>query len=280
MSPTRKVQHNEARRKRKPEPEPHMTMAAMPETFADMLRFQPEVRRRLKLPDWLKFFLPYARKDQASLTELERERFLCAFNVLNNNGTLGLLVDIHGNPTYQPHSTQRFLPWHRIYLLKLEQALQAIHPDVTLPYWDWTQASEQAIPPWLASFTPTVITPTQTINVTRFPQSASSLATIASNTPNALAQADFTNFTSLLQGIHNSVHVWVGGSMGSVPTAPADPIFWMHHCNIDRLWWQWQKKPGNASKHPVLSGAAAVMDPWPNTEVDTRSIVALSYTYV
>ena len=28
----------------------------------------------------------------------------------------------------------------------------------------------------------------------------------------------------------NSVHVWVGGSMGSIPTAPADPIFWVHPC--------------------------------------------------
>ncbi len=114
--------------------------------------------------------------------------------------------------------------WHRIYLIQLEQALRSIHPDVTLPYWDWTQTSEQSIPGWLNGFLPTVVTPTQTINVTRFPQSGVSLATIASNTPNALAQGDFTSFTSLLQGIHNSVHVWVGGSMGSVPTTPANPL--------------------------------------------------------
>ncbi len=268
-----------SKRKPKPMPEPQM-MAAMPDSFAEMLRLQPDVRRRLKLPDWLVFKLPYARKDQAALTDLERERFLCAFNVLNNNGTLGQLVDIHGDITHQPHTTQRFLPWHRIYLLKFEQALRAIHPDVSIPYWDWTQASEQSIPAWLAGVLPTVVTPTQTINVTRFPQSSASLATIASNTPTTLAQTDFTSFTSMLQGIHNSVHVWVGGSMGSVPTAPADPIFWMHHCNIDRLWWVWQKTPGNAGKNPILSGAAAVMDPWPNTEADTRDIVSLGYTYV
>ncbi len=257
-----------------------MMLAAMPDSFADMLRFQPDVRRRLKLPPWLQFILPYSRKDQATLTDVERERFLCAFNVLKNNGTLGALGDIHGDSSHQPHSTQRFLPWHRIYLLKFKQALQATHPDVTVPYWDWTQASEQSIPARLASVTPIVVTPTQTINVTRFPQSSSSLATIASITPNALAQSDFTNFTSLLQGVHNGVHVWVGGSMGSVPTAPADPIFWMLHCNIDRLWRVWQKTPGNAGKNPILSGAAAVMDPWPNTEADTRNIITLDYTYV
>ena len=254
-------------------------MLIMPNTFADMLRFQPEILARLKLPDWLLFPKTYVRKDQAKLSKVEQQRFLCAFNVLKDNGTLGALVDIHGDASHQPHTTQRFLPWHRIYLIQLEQALRSIHPDVAIPYWDWTQAGEQSIPGWLVSVLPTVVTPTQTINVTRFPQSAASLATIASNTPNALAQGDFTNFTALLQGIHNSVHVWVGGSMGSVPTAPADPIFWMHHCNIDRLWHVWQTTPGNAGKNPVLAGAAAVMDPWPSTEADTRDITALGYTY-
>jgi hypothetical protein len=33
-------------------------------------------------------------------------------------------------------------------------------------------------------------------------------------------------------------------------------------------------------KNPILSGAAAVMDPWPNTEADTRDIVTLGYRYV
>jgi tyrosinase len=272
--------HTKDKHKDKHKDDHQIEAAAHAMTFAEMLRLQPEVRRRLKLPPWLTFKLPYERKDQAVLTEVEQERFLCAFNVINSNGVLGQLVDIHGEPSHLAHSQQRFLPWHRIYLLKFEQALRAIHPDVSLPYWDWTQASEQYIPAWLQSFTPTVVTPTQTINVIRFPQSQASLATIASNTPSALAQTDFTSFTSQLQGIHNGVHVWVGGSMGSVPTAPTDPIFWMHHANIDRLWWQWHKSPQGAGKNPILSGAAAVMDPWPNTEADTRDITTLGYNYV
>ncbi len=109
-------------------------MLASVMTFAEMLKAQPAIRRQLKLPPWLTFKLPYARKDQASLTETERQRFLCAFNVINSDGTLGALVDIHGDPSHQPHTTQRFLPWHRIYLLKFEQALRAIHPDVSLPF--------------------------------------------------------------------------------------------------------------------------------------------------
>jgi tyrosinase len=38
---------------------------------------------------------------------------------------------------------------------------------------------------------------------------------------------------------HNRVHDQIGGAMGSVPTAPSDPIFWVHHCNVDRYWAAW-----------------------------------------
>ena len=251
---------------------------------APMLNFaeifsDPTLRRHLKLPKWL-YATSYERKDQASLSATERGRFLCAFNTLIGNGTLGPLVDIHGDPAHMPHTTQRLLPWHRVYLLQFEKALRAIHPDVSIPYWDWTQASEQAIPPWLVGVTPTVITPTKTINVIRFPRSAADLATIASNVPAIMAMNDFTQFASTLNGVHGGVHVWVGGAMGSVPTAPADPIFWMHHANLDRLWWQWQNSPQGAGKNPALSGAAAIMDPWPVNEVATRDIATLGYTYV
>lgn len=243
-----------------------MQMVNFAEMFEDRTMF-----RHLKLPKWL-FATTYARKDQAALSATEQGRFLCAFNTLVSNGQLGPLVDIHGDSTHQPHTTQRLLPWHRIYLLQFEMALRAIHPDVSIPYWDWTQASEQAIPPWLVGATPTVVTPTKTVIVTRFPGTAADLATIASNVPTIMAMSDFTSFASNLGGVHGGVHVWVGGAMGSVPTAPADPIFWMHHANLDRLWWQWQNSPQGAGKNPSLSGAAAVMDPWASTEVDTRDL--------
>jgi tyrosinase len=145
-----------------------------------------------------------------------------------------------GQSIHHMHHTLRFLPWHRVFLVRLERAMQAIHPDVSIPYWDWTNPAEQSFPPWLAPVLPTVVTPSRTITVNRSPGSSADLATIASNTPNALSQTTFNSFTSTLEAIHDSVHVWVGGSMGSIPTAPADPVFWMHHANIDRLWAVWQ----------------------------------------
>lgn len=39
--------------------------------------------------------------------------------------------------------------------------------------------------------------------------------------------------------LHNKVHLWVGGAMMPI-SSPNDPIFFLHHCNVDRLWAYWQ----------------------------------------
>lgn len=51
--------------------------------------------------------------------------------------------------------------------------------------------------------------------------------------------------------MHNRVHVWVGGDMGPA-TSPNDPIFYLNHCNVDRIWAGWQQMHGNP---PYLPGA-------------------------
>ncbi len=35
--------------------------------------------------------------------------------------------------------------------------------------------------------------------------------------------------------LHNGVHVWVQGDMGT-GTSPNDPVFYLNHCNVDRVW--------------------------------------------
>lgn len=63
---------------------------------------------------WL-FPLLCQRKDQAAMTETERSRYLCAFSMINRDGTLGQLVDTHAEMHMQ-HTNARLLPWHRIFL--------------------------------------------------------------------------------------------------------------------------------------------------------------------
>lgn len=52
---------------------------------------------------------------------------------------------------------------------------------------------------------------------------------------------------------HGAVHMGVGGKMTSFQTAAQDPIFWTHHCNIDRLWDVWLARP--VTENPDPNGA-------------------------
>ena len=214
------------------------------------------------------------RKDHRMLTSDEQNRFLNAFAQINVINALGPMVDIHSNAAHQMHQNPRFLPWHRIYLLRMEELLMSVDPTVCIPYWK--SSEEQAFPSWLIGFTPTVNLMNGPHTVTR--NISGSLLPGAAAVAAAMANGTFNAFASALEGVHNSGHVWVGGSMGSIAAAPADPVFWMHHAEIDRIWAQWQAV--NPGQNPPLAGAAATMDPWSETEVDTRDILALGFTYV
>jgi hypothetical protein len=72
-----------------------------------------------------------------------------------------------------------------------------------------------------------------------------------------------SSFRNVLEGwvgprqIHNAVHRWVDGSM-QPGTSPNDPVFFLHHANIDRLWAIWQQKnAAQAGYLPDNSTAAA-----------------------
>jgi tyrosinase len=246
-------------------------------TFAKMV--QPNLKLIANLKDWRWLFPPVCdRKDQATLTDTEKERYLCAFQMINNDGTFGQLVDIHAQMHMQ-HTNARLLPWHRVFLYLFEEALHNYHPDVCVPYWDWTNTGEQHFPDWLAGVLPTVHTPTRTITVTRSPGSDAQLASIVSGAGSAMAQTSYDSFSGPINGIHGGVHIWVGGTMSDASVSPADPVFWLHHANLDRLWWTWYNSPAGSHQNPGLTGADAVMDPWSYTEPDTRDISAFGYEY-
>jgi hypothetical protein len=67
--------------------------------------------------------------------------------------------------------------------------------------------------------------------------------------------------------------------LSDIMVSPSDPIFWMHHGEIDRIWSVWQANPANAGKAPALAGVDAVMDPWAETATQLQSITALGYSY-
>jgi len=62
--------------------------------------------------------------------------------------------------------------------------------------------------------------------------------------------------STLSVGMHNLVHIWVGGPNGTMQpsTSPNDPVFFLHHANVDRLWAMWQQRnPGVAHYLPTAN---------------------------
>lgn len=83
---------------------------------------------------------------------------------------------------------------------------------------------------------------------------------------------------------HNNIHGAIGGAapganpnqwwnlgLMSMPiTAGLDPIFWLHHANIDRLWTIWSAMPGHANP------AGATNSGWLNGPTDRKFVMPLS----
>jgi hypothetical protein len=71
-----------------------------------------------------------------------------------------------------------------------------------------------------------------------------------------LEYLSFRNHLELV--LHNPGHGWVGGLMGLTSTSPIDPVFFLHHANVDRLWAKWQaKNPKKAMQYISDAGIIA-----------------------
>jgi tyrosinase len=182
-----------------------------------------------------------------------------------------------------------FLPWHRAYLHFFELAMQDRVGTVTLAWWDWTsprsrthgipslyegQGNPLASQPIAEGFSRPRGVPART---SRDPDIPQNLPT-PDQVERILRLNSFTDFSSQLEDqLHNNVHGWVGGAMGSVPTAAFDPIFYAHHTMVDRIWRLWQLRHGRPG--PPQSQLGTVLAPFPLTVGQVVDVGALGYDY-
>ena len=179
----------------------------------------------------------------------------------------GNFAAIHGNASsfnLCPHGNWYFLPWHRAYLLMYERAVRQLtgHADFALPYWDWTEDRQMPaafVDPTFngqpnALFEPqrdatptdslpdSIVGPAvinQILTETPFETFGTSRPVGQNNLDQSWINCEFCGTDGTLEATpHNLVHNFVGGIMASAQSA-LDPIFMMHHCNIDRIWWVW-----------------------------------------
>ncbi|MCW7941221.1 tyrosinase [Streptomyces hygroscopicus] len=193
------------------------------------------------------------------------------------------------------HRSPSFLPWHRRFLIEFEQALQSVDSSVALPYWDWTTDRSPRSSLWAPDFLGgtgrsldgrvmdgpfaaatgnwqiTVRVDNRTYLRRELGNGGRELPTRA-EVDSVLAMSTYDmapwnsasdGFRNHLEGwrgvnLHNRVHVWVGGQMAT-GVSPNDPVFWMHHAYIDRLWAQWQRLHPRSGYLP-LRGTPNVVD--------------------
>ena len=158
------------------------------------------------------------------------------------------------------HGTPWFFAWHRLYLYYFEKVLQqaANDPTLSLPYWDYTDPANLAMP---AAYTsPTYVDAQGHLDANALneprrtpgwnPPGGNLLDETSTNIDDALENKTFfdttsgTGFQSDIEGnVHGYVHCTVtpcpGPDMGAVGYSANDPIFWAHHANIDRMWDCW-----------------------------------------
>ncbi|HEX9644863.1 MAG TPA: tyrosinase family protein [Acidimicrobiia bacterium] len=246
------------------------------------------------------------RKNFIDLTPDERTRLAAALNALEANGTIAAFAGEHAAEFNRGiHWGSAFLPWHRHFLIRLEQRLQAIDPSLTIPYWAWTRADSRSleVEPWRSffggransggqfdhwSYTRTTPEPPADGTLPDLRRRVGSGAVVLEE----LQRATYREFRTMETGSHFPGHNWTGGTMAG-GTSPADPIFYFHHCNVDRLWAIWQRNHPEADQYSSdrmdpnddrvgVTGAHPGLDEAMNGGATPRSMLdhtALGYRY-
>ena len=158
-----------------------------------------------------------------------------------------------------------FLAWHRMYIYHFEKIVRKLSGDkqFALPYWGYTNLQDS-----LKARTLPAIFRDKKSNVYQSARLDSLLNGMPINGRGARRLSltklnEYNTYALYNKNIdaapHGAMHNYIGygndvtgkakyneiwqkntdGMMAEVATAAFDPIFWLHHSNIDRIWQQW-----------------------------------------
>ncbi|GJL76153.1 DVUA0089 family protein [Nitrosomonas sp.] len=258
------------------------------------------------------------RKDANTLSAAERAEFVAAIQTLKAEGIYDQFVLRHANAIMSAiHRAPAFLPWHRRFIFDLELELQRVsgNPNLGVPYWNWPSGSTNASM-WnddllggdgdaqgIVRTGPFRAGQWTVVNASGLPAGPLLRAFGQSGLPTLPTQGEIDqvmavtpydvspwnlssnpSFRNQLEGwigpnLHNRGHVWVGGSMLPM-TSPNDPVFFMHHCMVDKIWHDWQIRFPNQGYLPETGGPFGQnltdpMDSTPSGQIGPRPIDVL-----
>ncbi|RKP26900.1 hypothetical protein SYNPS1DRAFT_13502, partial [Syncephalis pseudoplumigaleata] len=214
----------------------------------------------------------YVRREIRDLSDTELDRFtatLKEFMFAKHPNQYDSYAKLHNDAQGEAHGTPNFLPWHRVMLARFENDIRRIDPEFVLPYWDWSIDSQ--MPDQSPIFTERYFggngqgarmcigsgpykdhVPYYTQEgfsgcLTRsFMSGDATSGRIGPFAPVELMldivsnHNDYSSFESKLEGTpHGSVHNNIGAGFATM-FSPNDPLFFVHHAFVDKLWADWQ----------------------------------------
>ncbi|CAG5118988.1 unnamed protein product, partial [Candidula unifasciata] len=255
------------------------------------------------------------RKDVSHLSVSETENLREALRrVQVDQGPNGFqrLASYHGSPAQCQYNNQsiacclhgmaNFPQWHRLYVKQWEDALTAHGAKLGIPYWDWTTAftslpllvSEEENNPFhhgkIYNGEITTRAPREKLfNDPEFGSESFFYRQILL----AFEQTDYCDFEVQFEITHNAIHSWTGGQspygMSTLEYTAYDPLFLLHHSNVDRqfaIWQALQKLRGLPynSANCAIQHLRQPMKPFsnddninPTTRANSRAIDAFNY---
>lgn len=210
-----------------------------------------------------------------------------------------------------------FLLWHRMYTWHLEKIVRHLSgvSDFAIPYWNYggMTDADNTMPPMLQDPSSSLFEQARySLLNSGNPMQPFYVAKIQKELNDLFNNPDFAGaggFTEKLEGApHGFMHDYIGatysnpkesfynqifqrdtsGLMANVPSAGFDPVFWLHHSQIDRIWESWDVSP--IGERPTLAEIKEL--PWsyqfiePNGSHITytmdemyRKVFNMDYTY-
>ncbi|XP_065177056.1 uncharacterized protein LOC135806760, partial [Sycon ciliatum] len=195
------------------------------------------------------------------MTPAQRQLYIDTYKTAYGQPALRTLLRSHAiNFAAGIHTRDQFLPWHRWFILELENILLAIDSNVILPYWDWTLHSTApwsaplwgSAPHWYGGDGSGSCVTTGPFRSGQFSLVSGGCLQrdFTGTTPSALVVNDilstpvssFNDFELRVRGeLHNTVHCRIHGTMCTLDAAES-PDFFLHHGFIDKLWADYQAR--------------------------------------
>uniref|UniRef100_A0A0N4V1I5 Tyrosinase_Cu-bd domain-containing protein n=1 Tax=Enterobius vermicularis TaxID=51028 RepID=A0A0N4V1I5_ENTVE len=177
------------------------------------------------------------RKEYRRLTEDERMRFHNAVEEIRRSGEYDKIAQWHADPEKcgGAHSGPAFLPWHREYLKRFEFALRIVDPDVAIPYWDSTLEGQ------LQDGKDSCLFELELMG--RFKR------TVSNHSDEPQQGCHYKPTWTSLEYSNGNVILWLGGPTFQPSDSANNPLFFMHHAFLDKLWEDWRQRKQASFKH-------------------------------